>query len=157
MDVEGGNDAAGAEEEEEEVAAPTTAAPTGETTEGGGADANPPTGGATFATWMQADPESLQDLVDMIMSAADDGLKGVYGGDTIHPNDGRHLCGGIDEATDKQHQTWMDRVFAHPHSLYYPPRCAIGKRFIEMLALLFEGVRLRKWNSELPMRSPSPP
>ena len=87
----------------------------------------------------------------MATSAAGEKLKSIYGGDIIHPNDGRHLHGGIDAATDGQHQTWMDRIFAHPHSLYHPPRCAIGNRFIEMLARLFEGVRLRKWNSELPM------
>ena len=58
---------------------------------------------------------------------------------------------GIDPATDRQHQTWIDRVFVHPHSLYHPSRCAIGNRFITILAQLFEGVRLQKWNSELPM------
>ena len=51
-------------------------------------------GGATFATWMQADPESMQDLIGMIMSAANEELTPVDGGNTIHLNNGCHLRGG---------------------------------------------------------------
>ena len=100
------------------------------------------------------DPESLQDLYNEVMTAADMKLMEVYG-DTIHRNDGRHLHGGIEAARDGQHMTWHDRVIAHPHSLYFPPHCAIGKRFVTTLATLFQGVRERKWNVEFALIFPA--
>ena len=148
-DVGGGDEAADAEETGEST--PRTTAPTGETTEGERESNNPRAGGEAVGGGVQANHESLLDLVGIAMSAADEKLKAVYGGDTIHRNDGCHLRGGIAEATDAQHQRWMGRVFAQPHPLYHPPRCAIGNRFIAMLARLFEGVRARRWNSELPL------
>ena len=84
------------------------------------------------------------------MSEADRRLIDVYG-DTIHDNTGRHLHGGIDAAMDTLHMEWFDRVVAHPHRLYLPPRCNVGKRFISKLAELMRGVMERRWNSELPL------
>ena len=52
---------------------------------------------------------------------------------------------------DERHKAWFDRVVAHPHKLYFPPHCRIGKEFVSTLAGLLRGVRQRKWNSELPM------
>ena len=63
----------------------------------------------------------MQDLFNEVMTAADRKLMEVFGGNTIHRNDGRHLHGGIEAARDVQHMTWHDRVIAHPHSLYFPP------------------------------------
>ena len=42
-----------------------------------------------------ADPESLQDLFNEVMTAADRKLQEVFGGNIIHKNDGRHLHGGV--------------------------------------------------------------
>ena len=64
---------------------------------------------------------------------------------------GRHLHGGIDAATDTLHMEWFDRVVAHPHRLYLPPRCNVGKRFISKFAALMRGVIDQRWNSELPL------
>ena len=84
------------------------------------------------------------------MTEADKKLMEVYG-DTVHLNDGRHLHGGIDAATDEKHIKWFDLVVAHPHKLYFPPRCKVGKKFISMLAGLLRGVIDRRWNSEYPL------
>ena len=54
-----------------------------------------------------------------------------------------------------QHMTWHDRVVAHPHSLYFPFHCSIGKRFVTTLAKLFEGLRERRWNVELALIYPA--
>ena len=118
-DGEDGEDAAGAEEED----TTTTPVEIGETTEGGEGNTNPLMGGlvALVEGEWAADPESLQDLTDEVMSAADEKLRTVYGGDTIHRNDGRHLRGGVDAALDGRHMTWHDRVIVHPHSFYSPP------------------------------------
>ena len=94
--------------------------------------------------------DSRQDLLGVEMTEADNRLMVVYG-DTIHQNDGRHLHGGIEEAMDAQHTQWFDRVVAHPHKLYFPPRCKVGKKFISLFAGLLRGVIDRRWNSEYPM------
>ena len=113
-DGEDGGDAAGAEEED----TTTTTEDSGETTEGGEGNTNPLMGGpvALVEGEWTTDPESLQDLTNEVMLAADKKLQLVYGGDTIHRNDDRHLRGGIDAALDDTHMTWHDCVIAHPHS-----------------------------------------
>ena len=97
-----------------------------------------------------ADEESKRDLEGVELSEADRRLIGVYG-DTVHLNDGRHLRGGIAEGKELRDQHYFDRVVAHPHRLYFPPRCAVGKRVVKTFADLLRGVRERKWNSEVPM------
>ena len=123
-DGEDREDAAGAEEED----TTTTTEESGETTEGGEGNTNPLMGGpvALVEGEWTTDPESLQDLTNEVMSAADEKLWTVFGGDTIHRNDGRHLRGGIDAALNGTHMTWHDRVIAHPHSLYSPPAMLLG-------------------------------
>ena len=75
-------------------------------------------------------------------------LLSVYG-DTIHLNDGSHLHGGIEAATDLKWQRWWLQVVSVDLKLWIPPLgCADGKRFVNMLANEFRGVRLRQWNAE---------
>ena len=96
----------------------------------------------------QADQESIDDLVNQIMTRPDTLLMGVYG-DTLHRNDGHHLHGGISEVVSHRHMDWLDRVGAHGHNLIHPRRCAVRKQFVSTLAKFFRGVLERKWNSEL--------
>jgi hypothetical protein len=106
---------------------------------------NPPPDGGRWIAGL----DSRQDLLGVVLTEADKKLMEVYG-DTVHLNDGRHLHGGIDAATDEQHIKWFDLVVAHPHKLYFPPRCKVGKKFVSMLAGLLWGVIDRRWNSEYP-------
>ena len=94
--------------------------------------------------------DSRQDLLGVVLTEADKKLMAVYG-DTVHLNDGRHLHGGVDAALDEQHIKWFDLVVAHPHKLYFPPRCKVGKKFVSMLAGLLRGVIDRRWNSKYPL------
>ena len=73
-----------------------------------------------------ADPESVEDLTKQVETEPDRRLLAVYG-DTVHRNDGRHLRGGIDAATNERHIQWFDRVVAHNHPLWRPPKNAVGK------------------------------
>ena len=77
--------------------------------------------------------DSRQDLLGVELTEADERLMAVYD-HTIHLNDGRHLHRGIEAALDEQHTLWFDRVVAHPHKLYFPPRCKVGKKFVCMFA-----------------------
>ena len=87
------------------------------------------------------------------LNAADNLLMGVYG-DTIHKNDGTHLDGGIEDNAVWQWR-WS-RVAAVNLRLWDVPRkCALGKRFVNLLANEFRGARLRKWNSERVVIFPS--
>ena len=94
--------------------------------------------------------DSRQDLLGVDLTEADGRLMEVYRV-TIHLNDGRHLHGGIDAALDDTHVRWFDLVVAHPHKLYFPPRCKVEKRFVSMLAGLLRGVIDQRWNSEYPL------
>ena len=87
------------------------------------------------------------------LNAADNLLMRVYG-DTIHKNDGTHLDGGIEDNAVWQWR-WS-RVAAVNLRLWDVPRkCALGKRFVNLLANEFRGARLRKWNSERVVIFPS--
>ena len=97
-----------------------------------------------------ADPESVEDLKKQVETEPDRRLLSVYG-DTVHRNDGRHLRGGVDAATNERHIQWFDRVVAHNHPLWRPPKNAVGKEFINILSGLWEGVIQRRWNAEFPM------
>ena len=96
------------------------------------------------------DPEAAVDLRGQAQTAADRMLMGVYGGDTVHQNDGRHLHDGV--ANDAE-TCWMyDQVVSHPHSLYSPPlKGPIGRRFIYGLRDEWKKCRERKTNSETPL------
>ena len=80
------------------------------------------------------------------LTKADELLMSVYG-DTIHLNDGCQLDGGIED-----NKLWLRRwlrVVACDLKLWeVPRRCNLGKRFVNLLANEFKGVRLRQWNSE---------
>ncbi len=124
----------------------------GGATEGGGVTTvNPLLDGdpmPVVEVWV-ADAESVEDLRGQVLSDPDRRLLSVYG-NTVHRNDGRHLHGGVEAALDEQHMAWFDQVVAHPHRLYFPPNCAIGKRFVDQYEKLWAGVLERKWNSEFP-------
>lgn len=77
----------------------------------------------------------------------------VYG-DTIHQNDGLHLDGGIED--DGVWQWRWSRVTAVNLRLWDVLRkCALGKRFVNLLANEFRGARLRQWNAERVVLFPS--
>jgi hypothetical protein len=70
----------------------------------------------------------------------------VYG-DHVHHNDGTHLDGGISDDT-----TWQDywkRLIVFPGQTYNLPKGKVGKRFLFTLASILDGVKIRKWNSEV--------
>jgi hypothetical protein len=69
----------------------------------------------------------------------------VYG-DHIHQNDGMHLDGGIKDNGAWQEQ-WHKQITL-PSQCYDAPSGAVGRRFVNILALELEGIRRRKWNSE---------
>jgi hypothetical protein len=61
------------------------------------------------------DPEAAEDLRGQPQTAADRKLMEVYGGDTVHQNDGRHLHGGVD---NDEEMCWLyEQVVSHPHPL----------------------------------------
>jgi hypothetical protein len=65
------------------------------------------------------DVEGEEDLGCQILHACDNQLVTVYG-DSIHCNDGCHLDGGV--ANDSVWQRRYDRVVAHLHPMYNPPK-----------------------------------
>ena len=91
------------------------------------------------------DIEGEEDFARQFLHPCDNQLITVYG-NTIHRNDGRHLDGGI--ANDGVWQRRYDRVVAHPHPMYNPPKGGVGHWVISTMAREFTGVRERKWNSE---------
>ncbi len=96
------------------------------------------------------DIEGEEDLACQFLHPCDNQLITVYG-DTIHRNDGRHLDGGI--ADDGVWQRRYNRVVAHPHPMYNPPKGGVGHRVVSTMAREFTGVRERKWNSERALNS----
>jgi hypothetical protein len=61
-------------------------------------------------------------------------------------SDGSHLDGGI-----KEDGAWQERwrkLIALPSQCYDAPNGAVGRRFVNILALELEGIRQHKWNSE---------
>jgi hypothetical protein len=91
---------------------------------------------------MEDDPK-LQTL-----SRADELLIEVYG-DTIHQNDGTHLDGGV--ADDRIWQRRWMKVVSCNLSLWDAPMGRVGKRFVQLLAEEWKGVRERQWNAERPI------
>ena len=92
------------------------------------------------------DPDSVQDLLGQEEHEADRRLKEVYGGDTVHRNDGRHLHGGVDG--DAAMCMLFDEIVSYPHPMYSPPKGKVGQRFLTMLAEEWRKVRGRETNSE---------
>jgi hypothetical protein len=82
------------------------------------------------------------------LTRADELLIDVYG-DTIHQNDGTHLDGGI--ADDKFWQGRWRQVVSCNLSLWDAPMGKVGKRFVQLLAEEWKGVRERRWNAEMPI------
>jgi hypothetical protein len=88
------------------------------------------------------------DLPGVISSEADLELDKVYG-DHVHQNAGEHLDGGIID--DAKWQNFHRRLIVY-HSLQYnAPSGAVGRRFIDKLSEILEGVVSRKWNFERQM------
>ena len=88
---------------------------------------NPLAGGGGWIAGL----ESCQDLLGVELTEADRRLIAVYG-NIIQLNDGHHLHGGINTDMDAKHTLWFGRVIAHPHRLYFPPCCKVGKRSVSM-------------------------
>ncbi len=76
------------------------------------------------------------------LTPADERLMDVYG-DTIHLNDGTHLDGGV--ANDKIWQRrWREIVSCDISLREVPTSCALSKRFVNLLALEWQGARQRR-------------
>jgi hypothetical protein len=91
------------------------------------------------------DVKGGEDLGRQILHACDNQLVMVYG-DSINRNDGRHLDGGV--ADNSVWQQRYDRVVAHPHPMYNPPKGELGQWVVLTMAREFGGVCERRWNSE---------
>jgi hypothetical protein len=87
----------------------------------------------------------IGDLPGAVISEADLKMKEVYG-DYVHQNDGSHLDGRIKEDGAWQEQ-WR-KLIALPSQRYDAPNGAVGRRFVNILALDLEGICHCKWNSE---------
>jgi hypothetical protein len=88
---------------------------------------------------------NVGDLPGAHISEADLLLEKVFG-DYVHQNPGTHLNGGI--ADDVDWQEYWSRLIVFPGSQYDAPKGAVGRRFVEMVADLLDGVKNRKLNSE---------
>jgi hypothetical protein len=67
-------------------------------------------------------------------------------GDYIHQNYGTHLDGGIQD--DGVWQEQWQKLITLPSQRYDAPSGAVGRHFVNILALELEGICHRKWNSE---------
>ena len=85
------------------------------------------------------------DLPDAIISEADGMMDKVYG-DHVHQNSGQHLKDGVSD--DAEWQDYWRRLIVFPSQMYDVPSGAVGKRFLEMVVDLLEGIHDRRWNSE---------
>ncbi len=91
------------------------------------------------------DPETITDLDYQTNHPIDIELIKLYG-DTVHRNLGTHLTGNINN--DPQwYYIWYQLISYH-HPLYTPPQSKLGRDIVNKIADEFQGVRLRKWNSE---------
>ena len=86
-----------------------------------------------------------------VISEAQKKLAKVFDGDYVHENPGTHLHGGIGAALDMTFQQYLRRLIPYNFNLYDVPKGKVGKAITKKLADLFEGVQLRKHNSEVPM------
>ena len=98
--------------------------------------------------WYATPPEENEDLLGFHPERAHLLLQGVYG-DFPHHNDGSHLDGGIaDNAAWKR--CWR-RLAAQSASWYATPSGAVGRRFTAILAVEWQGILGRSWNSKRPL------
>jgi hypothetical protein len=74
-------------------------------------------------------------------------LHGVFG-DTIHPNDGHHLNGGIGEEEDCKWQCLHECIVAAHLPLYSLPNGQWAKQFLALQTALWHDVRLQGCNSK---------
>ena len=80
------------------------------------------------------DVDGKEDLQKQELFPCDNQLISVYR-DTIHRNDGRHMDGGV--ADDIVWQRRYDRVVAHPHPMYNPPKGGLGHWVVLTMAKEF--------------------
>jgi hypothetical protein len=88
----------------------------------------------------------IGDLPGTVLTDVDRMMDRVYG-DHVHHNDGTHLDGGISD--DATWQDYWKRLIVFPGQTYNLPKGKVGKRFLFTLASILEGVKIRKWNSEV--------
>ena len=89
------------------------------------------------------------------LTGADRKLINIFG-DTIHQNDGSHLCGGVSVAVDTSWQRRYQDIVAGPFKLYELPRGRIAFCYLNLLMLEWESCQVdRKWNSERPLSFPA--
>jgi hypothetical protein len=88
---------------------------------------------------------NVSDLPGATVSEADLLLDKVYG-DYVHQNSGQHLDGGI--VDDEEWQNYWRRLIVYHSLTYDAPKGAVGKRFVEELAVIIQGIISRKWNAE---------
>jgi hypothetical protein len=81
----------------------------------------------------------------IITDEADRMMDKVYG-DHVHQNPGTHLDGGI--ADDAKWQDYHRRLIVYPSQRYDAPSGKVGRRFVESITTLLDGVQTRKWNAE---------
>ena len=98
------------------------------------------------------DLERDEDLGRQILSEADRRLMAVYGGDSVHQNDGRTLHGGIE--SDAATCMLYDELVNFAHKLYSPPQGKVGDVFLKQFARMLAKVRRRECNSELALIFP---
>jgi hypothetical protein len=67
-------------------------------------------------------------------------------GDYVHQNPGQSLDGGI--ADDKLWQDYWRRLTVSHSLTYDAPSGVVGRRSIDMLAVILEGIISRKWDAE---------
>jgi hypothetical protein len=86
-----------------------------------------------------------EDLACQVLHPCNNQLIMVFG-DSIHPNNGRHLDGGI--ADNGIWQGRYNHMVAHPYPMYNPQKGGIGQWVVATLARKFRGMRKQEWNSK---------
>jgi hypothetical protein len=84
---------------------------------------------------------NVSDLPGATISNTDLLFYEVYG-DYVHQNSGQHLDGGI--ADDELWQNYWRRIIVYPSLTYAALSGAVGRRFVDMLAVILEGIKSRK-------------
>ena len=85
------------------------------------------------------------DLPDVRLIGADYMLYGVYQ-DWVHQNPGDHLDVVIEE--NSKWQSRWEKLVCMPTQRYDAPSGKVGKRFVVILSVELDGVRVRKWNAK---------
>jgi hypothetical protein len=82
---------------------------------------------------------AVGDLPGAIVSDADRMLVDKVYGDHVHQNPGTHLNGGIED--DAMWQRYHRRLIVYPSQRYDAPNGPVGRRLVETMTSLLEGVR----------------